>query len=99
MLWLRNSLMSAPAQNALLPAPVMINARAREFATSSKASLRRRRMPVDRALSASGRLSLSTAQSSRIVSSTDMAGSFLGLLTNGLGRQLATLDHVDELAL
>ena len=34
---LRSSLMSAPAQNALVPAPVMISARAFDLATSSKA--------------------------------------------------------------
>src|SRR5215510_1225845 len=92
--------MSAPAQNALLPAPVIMSARARDFATVAKASSISRKIATESALSASGRLSRSTAQSSRVVSSTDIRGSLSWLgSTDGLGQKLPALCHFDQFTL
>ncbi len=67
-----NSLMSAPAQNALVPAPVISSARASLAATSSITRPSSRINANDSALSASGRFSVISANSSTRVSSIVM---------------------------
>jgi hypothetical protein len=64
-----SSLMSAPAQNALAPAPVMSSARASLTATWSSAREMSAISANDSALSAFGRFSVRTANSSMRVSS------------------------------
>ena len=67
-----SSLMSAPAQNALAPAPVMSRARASLPATSSKARPRSAISANESAFSASGRFRVISANSSTRVSSIAM---------------------------
>src|SRR4051812_40801203 len=64
--------MSAPAQKALGPAPVMIKARVGQADTSRSALSMSLRIAKDNAFSASGRLRVKTANSSRRVNSTVM---------------------------
>ena len=65
--------MSAPAQNALAPAPVTSSARASLAATSSNARESSRISANESALSASGRLRVTSANSSTRFSSTVMS--------------------------
>jgi len=74
-----SSLMSAPAQNALAPAPVTSSARALLAATSSKARASSRISANDSALSASGRLRVMSANSSTRFSSIATAGPVSGV--------------------
>src|SRR5688572_14130728 len=92
-----SSLMSAPAQNALSPAPVMSSARASLFATSSSARPRSAMSAKESALSAVGRLSVMSANSSRRVSS--MAISIRASPADRLGFHGAGLRQLDQLAL
>src|SRR5687768_6295211 len=92
-----SSLMSAPAQNALSPAPVMSSARASLYSTSSNARPRSAMSDNESALSAVGRLMVMSANSSRRVSS--MAMLFLPFPPHRLRRHAAALRPLDQLAL